>query len=293
MATAPAAADDLILPFRLENAQLRGKIIRLGGAITEIIARHDYPGPVSALLGEAACLAGLMGASLKFDGRFILQSQSDGPVSLMVADFATPGDLRAYARFDPAEVASGADMLGKGHLAFTIDQGTHMERYQGIVALEGQTLADAAHGYFERSEQIPTRIHLAAGPIKTGEGEGWRAGGIMLQHLPGEGGTPVAAAAEDWNRAGLLLKTVEAHELLDPTLAPEQLLYRLFHEEQVRVFDPQPLRAHCGCSEAGVSSMLEQFSADERAGMLDGNGLITVNCQFCSRKYHFSPDGFK
>lgn len=287
-----AAQDDLILPFRLENRHVRGKLVRLGASITEILSRHDYPQPVSELLGEAACLAALMGGSLKFDGRFILQTQSDGPVSMMVADFVTPGDLRGYARFD-GRAGAGGNMLGKGHLAFTIDQGAHMERYQGIVALQGQGLAEAAHGYFEQSEQIPTQVHLAAGAIQTGEEAGWRAGGIMLQHMPGEGGTPAAEAdAEDWSRAGILLGTVEAHELLDPMLPPEQLLYRLFHEEHVRVFAPQPLRAHCRCSEPAVRAMLEQFSDEERAGMLDDNGLISVNCEFCSRKYHFSPEGF-
>ena len=288
------AQDDLILPFRLENRHVRGKIIRLGASVTEILSRHDYPQPVSEILGEAVCLAALMGGSLKFDGRFILQTQSDGPLSLMVADFVTPGDLRGYARFDSENAEKGTGMLGKGHLAFTIDQGAHMERYHGIVALEGQTLAEAAHSYFEQSEQIPTQVHLAAGAIQTGESSGWRAGGIMLQHMPGDGGNPASEAEEeDWNRAGILLKTVEAHELLDPMLSAEQLLYRLFHEEQVRIFESQSLRAHCSCSEPGVRALLEQFSAEDRADMLDENGLIAVNCEFCSRRYHFSPDGFE
>lgn len=286
--------DDLILPFRLENRAMRGKLIRLGASISDILTRHDYPQPVSRLLGEATCLAGMMGSSLKFDGRLILQSQSDGPVALMVADFATPGNLRGYARYDAAAAAdANGKMLGRGHLAFTIDQGAHMERYQGIVALAGQSLTDAAHGYFKQSEQIPTLIHLAAGPIHTGEGAAWRAGGIMLQHMPGEGGAlDDAAEEEDWSRAGVLLQTVEAHELLDPTLSPQHLLYRLFHEEQVRVFEPQPLRAHCSCSEPGVRALLQQFSPEERSTMLEDDGLIGVNCEFCSRKYHFSPDGF-
>lgn len=291
---APETGDDLILPFRLENRQVRGKIVRLGASLTEILSRHDYPQPISSVLGEAVALAALMGNSLKFDGRFILQTQSDGPLSLMVADFATPGDLRGYARFETEAVASTEDMLGKGHLAFTVDQGAHMERYQGIVSLEGEGLVPAAHNYFEQSEQIPTRLHLAAGAIQTGDGEGWRGGGIMLQHMPGEGGEGGSAGEddEDWNRAGILLDTVEAHELLDPMLPAEHLLYRLFHEERVRVFAPQALQARCSCSEPAVKALLEQFSAEEREGMVDESGLIAVNCEFCSRKYHFSPEGF-
>jgi len=282
--------DDLILPFTLEGANVRGKLVRLGPAISEILEGHDYPQAIAAKLGEAIVLTALLGGTLKFDGKLIVQTSTDGPLKMMVADFTTPGDLRGYARFagEEQDFARGP-LLGKGHLALTIDQGARMERYQGVVELESDDLAEAANRYFERSEQIPTRIRLAAGPILTSQNSAWRAGGLLIQHMPGSS-SAAEANEEDWRRVCLLQGTTQAHELLDPQLPAEQLLYRLFHEEDVKVFAPQPLQARCGCSRPRVREMLARFSAKERADMLRDDGTISVNCQFCNREYVFEAE---
>jgi len=279
---APSAVpvDDAALPFEVDALDLRGRLTRLGPALDDILTRHDYPPPVCKLLGEAIVLTTLLGSSLKFDGRFILQTQTDGPVSFLIVDFQAPDRLRAYARFDATQLKDGQDsgsLLGKGHLAMTIDQGADMSRYQGMVALEGGNLEDAAHEYFLRSEQIPTRVRLAVGEEWRG-GEGpkhrWRAGGMLLQFLPKaperarqadlhpgnapEGAAAHAVAEDDaWVEGQSLIATVEDVELIDPDLSGERLLYRLFHERGVRVFAPLPLRAQCSCSRDAVSAMLK------------------------------------
>lgn len=299
---------DYVLPFQLGGAGARGRMVRLSGAVDEILTKHDYPDAVSAILGEAVTLAGLLGAALKFDGKFILQTATDGPVSLVVAQYDAPGALRGYASFDAEALpkAGGgrapSGLLGDGHLAMTIDQGAGMERYQGLVALAGAELLDAAHLYFRQSEQIPTLIRIAVARGYTapsaGEAHGrlrWHAGGLMVQKMPGEGGSAVppedglAGDGEDWTRVATLAGTVEDHELLDPTLPPERLLYRLFHEEGVRGFAAQPLAAHCTCSSERVGTVLRQFSADELAGMVE-DGTITATCEFCNSVYRFAPD---
>jgi molecular chaperone Hsp33 len=265
------------------------------------------------LLGEAIVLTTLLGSSLKFDGRFILQTQTDGPVSFMIVDFQAPDRLRAYARFDARRLTPGLDsgaLLGHGHLAMTIDQGPDMSRYQGLVALEGGSLEDAAHEYFLRSEQIPTRVRLAVGEEWRGGGEGpkhrWRAGGMLLQFLPkaperarqpdlhpGDApeGVVTHEVAEDdaWIEGQSLIATVEDVELIDPDLSGERLLYRLFHERGVRVFPPLPLRAQCSCSRDAVTAMLQSFAAKDRAEMVK-DGKVVVTCEFCSSVYEFTPD---
>src|SRR3984957_2825958 len=195
-APAQTSVDDTILPFEVSALDLRGRIVRLGPAVDAILSNHDYPLPVAKLLGEAIVLTAMLGSALKFDGRFILQTQSDGPVGMLVVDFTSPGNMRGCARFDAdlvaAAIAAGADkpgqLLGHGHLAMTIDQGSEMSRYQGLVALEGKDLEHAAHEYFLRSEQIPTRVRLAVGEeLSTGRDglrHRWRAGGMLLQFLP-------------------------------------------------------------------------------------------------------------
>ncbi len=304
---------DYVLPFQLEASGARGRLIRLGPAADEILAKHAYPEPVLLLLGEAVTLAAMLGAALKFDGRFILQTQSDGPVSFLVVHYSSPGHLRGYASYSRdafARAVNGGEeperLLGSGHLAMTIDPGAGMERYQGIVALAGRTLTDAAHEYFDRSEQIPTFIRIAVarhftGPEGTAPGRwAWRAGGLMVQKLTAEGGRfgggealPPGLAGDDdgWRRALALAATVQDHELLDPTLSPERLLYRLFHEEAVRAFRAEPLAAKCNCSRERVEDMLGQFSAEELEGMADGN-VITVTCEFCNTSYTFDADKY-
>ncbi len=292
-------ADDLILPFQAENADVIGRLVKLGPTVDTILSRHAYPDPVSRLLGEAVALTALLGAALKTEGKFILQASADGVVDLLVADYQVPGELRGYARFSAdrlAEVENGdeASLLGQGHLAMTIDRGLDTDRYQGVVPLEGETLTDAADGYFQQSEQLPTFIRLAvARHFQAGvEGEGawtWRAGGLLVQKLTREGG--VASSKdfeEDWTRAKALAETVEDHELLDPTLPAERLLYRLFHEEQVRVYRAIPLKTYCSCSRERVEDLLQSFSAEDLTDMVV-DGEVWVNCEFCNARYNFDP----
>jgi len=310
---APSAVpvDDAVIPFEVNALDLRGRLTRMGPALDDILGKHDYPAPVGKLLGEAIVLTTLLGSSLKFEGRFILQTQSDGPVSFLIVDFQAPDRLRAYARYDKRRLKdapnSGA-LLGKGHLAMTIDQGPDMSRYQGLVALDGGGLEEAAHEYFLRSEQIPTRVRIAVGEEWRGGDGGkhhWRAGGILMQFLPKaperarqadlhpgdapEGHVPHTVAEDDaWVEGQSLISTVEDVELIDPDLSGERLLYRLFHERGVRVFKPLPLQARCSCSRQAVSSMLKSFAPQDRADMVK-DGKVVVTCEFCSSVYEFTP----
>src|SRR6201993_1828209 len=304
--------DDAVLPFEVDALDLRGRLTRLGPALDDILTKHDYPAPVGKLLGEAIVLATLLRSSLKFDGRFILQTQTDGPVSFLIVDFQAPDRLRAYARYDRRRLHEAKDsgsLLRKGHLAMTIDQGPEMSRYQGLVALDGGGLEEAAHEYFLRSEQIPTRVRIAVGEeFRGGEGgkHRWRAGGIMMQFLPKaperarqadlhpgdapQGHVPHTVAEDDaWVEGQSLIGTVEDVELIDPDLSGERLLYRLFHERGVRVFKPLALRAQCSCSRDAVSAMLKSFAPKDRADMVK-DGKVVVTCEFCSSVYEFTPE---
>jgi molecular chaperone Hsp33 len=296
-------ADDLILPFQAEQADVTGRLVKLGPVVDTILSRHDYPEAVSQLLGEAVALTALLGAALKFEGKFILQASTDGPVDLLVADYQVPGGLRGYARFSPDRLAgppSEGNLLGKGHLAMTIDRGVDTERYQGVVPLEGESLTEAADTYFRQSEQLPTFIRLAVARHyragKAGERSwAWRAGGLLVQKLTREGGRSggreAAFAEEDWTRARALAETVEDHELLDPMLPPDRLLYRLFHEEQVRAFRAIPLESYCSCSRGRVEELLRRFSAEDLADMVV-DGEVWVTCEFCNNRYRFDPASF-
>lgn len=315
---APSAVpiDDAVLPYEVDALDVRGRLVRLGSALDEILTKHDYPAPVGKLLGEGIVLTTLLGTALKFEGRFILQAQTDGPVSFLVVDYMAPDRLRAYARFDAARLGEAKDsgmhsgaLLGRGHLAMTIDQGPDMSRYQGLVALDGGSLEDAAHEYFLRSEQIPTRVRLAVGEewrSNDGGKHRWRAGGMLMQFLPkaperarqadlhpGDApeGVEVHSVTEDdaWVEARSLIETVEDVELIDPELSGERLLFRLFHERGVRVFNPMVLKAQCSCSRDAVASMLKSFSPDDRAAMVKDDKVV-VTCEFCSSVYHFTPD---
>ena len=301
--------DDIVLPFAVELLSTRGRLVRLGAAIDQLLKRHDYPEPVSKLVAEAATLAALLGSTLKREGRFQLQTKSDGPVTMLLVDFDAPSHLRALARFDQGRLEhaeAGGDLLGHGHMAFTIDPGGDMTRYQGVIALGGQGLEAAAHHYFERSEQIPTLVRLAVGEIVTASGAAWRAGGLVVQYLPEAGGRRLKAdfppgdapegvephhIAEDdaWAEAKARAATTEAHELIDPTLSGERLLFRLFNERGVRVYAPTPLAAVCRCSAEGVDAMLRSFPPEEVREMVGDDGTIGVTCEFCSTKRIFNP----
>src|ERR1700744_1573658 len=311
---APSAVpvDDAVIPFEVAALDLRGRLTRMGPALDEILTKHDYPAPVGKLLGEAIVITTLLGSSLKFDGRFILQTQTDGPVSFLIVDFQATDRVLAYARYDAKRLKPGIDsggLLGKGHLAMTIDQGPDMSRYQGLVALDGGGLEEAAHEYFMRSEQIPTRVRIAVGEeFRGGEGgkHRWRAGGLLLQFLPKaperarqpdlhpgdapEGHVPHAVAEDDaWVEGHSLIGTVEDIELIDPDLSGERLLYHRFHERGVRVFNPLALHAQCSCSREAVSSMLKSFAPKDRADMVK-DGKVVVTCEFCSSVYEFTPE---
>ncbi|MBZ9935925.1 Hsp33 family molecular chaperone [Mesorhizobium sp. BR1-1-16] len=313
------AGDDAVLPFEVEGLDVRGRVIQMGPALSSMLARHDYPLPVSKLLGEAIVLGVLLGSSLKFEGQFLLQTQTDGPVDMLVVDFRTPGNLRAYARFDAERVAEmeaegtlePAELLGNGVLAMTIDQGAHTSRYQGIVPLDGSSLEEVAHTYFAQSEQIPTAVRLAVAEMMTREdgkvAHSWRAGGLLVQFLPQSedrmrqrdlpGGDAPGGLDEDdddddaWVEAKSLVSTTEDHELIDPEVPAERLLYRLFHERGVRVFDPTSVRDQCSCSRERIVGVLRSFSAEEITESIE-DGAITVTCEFCGLKYTFDPAEF-
>jgi molecular chaperone Hsp33 len=295
--------DNLIQPFQVEGVGLRGRLVRLGSVLDEILTRHAYPAAVSGMLGEAVTLTAALAAALKFDGIFSLQTKGDGPISTMVADYRTPGDLRGYAGFDAAAIEaletqrggpSGAvpRLLGAGYLAFTVDQGSDTERYQGIVELTGATLADCAHKYFLQSEQLEAGIRLAVRRVADASGAlRWRGGALMLQRLPGEGpqGERLEDADEDWRRALLLMGTASDAELVDPALPARDLLYRLFHEDGVRVWQPLPLSAGCRCSRERVAMVLASFPPEEVLGMAN-EGRIEVTCEFCNSRYEFAAE---
>ncbi|NRA29850.1 MAG: Hsp33 family molecular chaperone [Parvularculaceae bacterium] len=298
--------DDVVIPFQVGETAVRGRIVRLGPAVDELLSRHDFPMPVKQIVGEAAALVAMLGAALKFEGKLILQAQGDGPVSMIVADYTFGGGLRATAKLqdgheDVAAKARGPELhflLRKGHMVMTIDQGADMERYQGVVPLDGPTLSKATISYFAQSEQIPTAIELAVGRVTDANGkESWRAGGIMAQFMAAEGGNrergeDVLMADDDreaWNRAAILLETVKPDELLDPTMKPEELLYRLYHEDGVRVFDPTTAHALCTCTREKIAGVLSQYSAEDLSDMVE-DGAIGVTCDFCSKTFRFELD---
>jgi molecular chaperone Hsp33 len=295
--------DDLIQPFRIDPFALRGRLVRLGATVDRILSQHDYPEPVAAILGEAITLAIVLAGALKYDGIFTLQTKTDGPVRLIVADVSSDGAVRGYAQYDEARVAAlgapslgaaGAtpsvpDLMGKGYIAFTVDQGEDTERYQGIVELIGGTLAECAQHYFRQSEQIQAGIKLAA--ARSGAEGAWRAGGLMLQRVPPEGGyTVIADDVEDsWRRAMVLMSTATAAELVDPALSPHRLLFRLFHDEGVRVFETHPVEARCRCSRERIGRILRSFPAQDIEEMRQDE-VTTVTCEFCNTRYDFAGE---
>jgi molecular chaperone Hsp33 len=308
-----AGRDDLVLPFRTDRSGVTGRLVRLGGLVDQVLSRHAYPEPVSEVLGQAIALTALLGTALKFNGKLILQTKSEGPLGFLVADYESPGRLRGYASFDTERTAQvlreapkdQGRLLGTGHMALTIDPGGRMDRHQGIVALEAEPLVNAAQTYFRQSEQLPTFIKLAVARhyIAAEKTWAWRAGGLMLQYVSPEGGIQSARSkadeeegrligedVDDWQRMVALAATVEDHELLDPLLSPDRLLYRLFHEEGVRAHDAVPLEGYCQCSSSRVETLLKSFGAAELADMREDDGQIAVTCEFCTQTYRFREE---
>ena len=298
--------DDLVQPFQIDASHLRGRLVRLGPLVDGIIKQHDYPEPVAIMLGEAITLAVILAGALKYDGVFTLQTKGDGPIHLIVADVTSAGAVRGYAQWDEAKLrraieASGGNaygsvpkLIGAGYIAFTVDQGQHTDRYQGIVELQGATLAECAHHYFHQSEQVQAGIKVAVGRIGSNGSARWRAGGIMLQRVPAEGGIFTRSLEEEreegWRKAVVLMSSSTSAELLDPALEPNDLLFRLFHEDGVRVYKPHALAAQCRCSRERVERILIQIGPAELDEMKLENGDVTVTCEFCSTTYRFAED---
>jgi molecular chaperone Hsp33 len=283
--------DDLIQPFLIEESGLRGRLIRMGPTVSDIIGRHYLPPAVQSLMAEFVVLALALSATLKFDGVFTLQAKGNGPVSLMAADVTTDGGVRAYASvaddvpdLEKIEGSPVPRLFGAGYLAFTVDQGEHAELYQGLVELQGATLIDCVHHYFQQSDQFSAAITMAA--EKDGKG-GWRAGALMLQRLPeDELSSRKEEMDEAWRRATILMSSCEKRELTSDTLSAHQLLFRLFHEDGVRVFDALPLRFSCQCSRDRGEGILNMLSAEEIEDYkIDGR--ISIKCEFCSTEEWF------
>lgn len=309
------AWDDTILPFQLDQSDVRGRVARLDGVLDGILKQHDYPPVVEALVAEMALLTALIGQTIKLRWKLSLQVQSKGPVRMIATDYYGPekeggsARIRAYASFDRDRLSEGApfDQVGDGYFAVLIDQGPGTEPYQGITPIAGGALKDCAEAYFAQSEQLPTRFSLTFGKsTEAGGDEHWRAGGVMLQHMPkasphaqgggsGEGGLLHAQdivdgdELENWNRVNMLLDTVDDLELIGPSVAPTDLLVRLFHEETPRVFDTQPVRFGCTCTEERVRSSLSIYSARDLEKMTTPEGTVTADCQFCGAHYTLDP----
>ena len=310
------AWDDTVLPFQLDASDIRGRVVRLDGALQEVLRQHRYPTQIEALVAEAALLTALIGQSIKLRWKLSLQVRGKGAVRIIATDFyapqaeGAPGRIRGYASFDADRLDPDAlpfSQIGEGYFAVLIDQGEGTEPYSGITPLAGGSLSSCAETYFAQSEQLPTRFALSFGQsILPGTPPQWRAGGVMLQHMPvasgvaadagsGEGGLLNHAdilggqQAENWTRANALLDTVEDIELIGPSVAPTDLLIRLFHEEGPRVFDAQPVRFGCSCSADKVRQSLSIYSAKDIRSMTTPEGTVTADCQFCGAHYVLDP----
>ena len=312
------AGDDHVVPFQVEGLDVRGRAVQLGPMLDAILERHNYPLPVARLVAETVVLTVLLGTSLKFEGKLIIQTKSNGPVDLVVADFATPDRVRAYARYNEEALKIAEEngltqpqhLLGEGILAFTIDQGAHMQRYQGIVPLDGASLEEIAGVYFRQSEQIPTKVRLGVAELLDRDENGkprhrWRAGGMVAQFLPetlermrqpdlpgGDGADDSFEVDDLWDEASVMVQTIDADELTDPTVGTERLLYRLFHERGVKVYPPQAVYDKCSCSREKLRDVLASLSQDDIDHAAE-DGLVSVTCEFCSTTYRFEATEVK
>jgi molecular chaperone Hsp33 len=307
------AWDDTILPFQLDQADVRGRVVRLDGVLDNVLEQHNYPDAIETLVAEATLLTALIGQTIKLRWKLSLQVRGDGPARLIATDYyapakeGEPGRIRAYASYDEERLDPNGEafpQIGRGYFAILIDQGQGMKPYSGMTPIAGASLSDCAQTYFAQSEQLPTRFILSFQKAT----DMWRAGGVMLQHMPkaspfaqGEGGSGEDGllAAEDmlnsdddrenWSRANILLDTVQPDEMIGPEVQPTEMLARLFHEEGPRVFDPQPVEFGCTCSAERVVESLSIYSAKDIAHMTTEDGIVTADCQFCGAHYEFDP----
>lgn len=286
------ALSDFVQPFQFESNNLRGRLVRLGPSLDFILHQHAYPQAVGALLAEAVVIAAALGTSLKYEGVFTFQAKGDGPVRLLVVDITNKGGIRAYAQFNEERLAqstANTPLLGKGYLAFTVDQNQNSDRYQGIVELQSGSLAEAVQHYFRQSEQLPTGIMAAVACDAYGR---WQGGSLIIQQMPHDGGIIYDSTSnvdDDWYRAMMLMGTCTSQELTDPFLSAHDLLYRLFHEEGVRVYEPQAFQHQCRCSEKRVEDMLRSLPREE-IEKLAINDVVEVTCEFCNRHYRFEKE---
>ena len=300
----PSSSDESALPFQLDALGVRGRLVRLGPALDAIIERHGYPLAVARPLAEAMVLCAALATSLKYDGIFTLQIAGDGPIRLLVTDLTTDGALRGYAQFDSWKLAvalgAGRDeapdgyvpkLFGRGRLTFTVDQGQHTQRYQGVVPLEGASLADCAHTYFRQSEQLPTGIKIATRRAVVDGTAHWRSAALMVQQMPeldaGRIHVDREQREDDWRRAVILMASATEAEMLDPGLPAETLLHRLFHQEQPRQFARRPFMARCRCSRERIDRVLRSIRREELDDLRDSSGKVAVKCEFCSTEYTY------
>ncbi len=293
---------DFVLPFDIANAGVRGRMVRLDASSARALGAHALPEPAARVAGEAVALGALLGTALKLDGRLTVQTKGDGPLDLITADYYGADEdrargVRGYARLDVArfEALDGKDfaqLAGKGVMAITIEPKVGGKTYQGIVELSQDGIAPSAETYFAQSEQLPTVIRLAAAPLYVaGDRQPhWRAGGIMLQMTPESAKQGIETKSDDWDRLSLLLKTVEDLELVDTSLAPETLLWRLFHEDEVRVQPPESVIFRCDCNADRITQVLRSYAVEERAGLADPDGVIRARCEFCGKTHEIGPD---
>jgi molecular chaperone Hsp33 len=284
--------DDQVVPFHLEGQPVRGRVVRLGPMLDDLVSAHELPDPVARLLGEAVITAVIAGSSLKFDGRIIVQASGDGPVSFLVCDYTSDGGVRGYIRADMDALPKDpnpdlASLMGKGQFALTIDPGKAEHRYQGIASLEPESFSRTVEAYFEQSEQLPSRLQIALARHTDGNGKtSWRGGGLLIQRIASSDDDP----QDSWTNARALVQTIGADELTDPMLGPEQLLYRLFHEQGVRTFEALDIYKRCTCTRERLQGILGSFTRGERSEMLTDQGQIEMNCEYCNKMFCFAPD---
>jgi molecular chaperone Hsp33 len=300
-----AGYGDFVLPFDLPKAGVRGRLVRLDATSARALSAHTLPEEAARVTGEALALTALLGSALKLDGRLTLQTKSDGPLDLVTVDYYgaledKPRGVRAFGRLDAERFAARTEksfqaLAGQGAMAITIEPRLGGQTYQGITPLADEGIAPSAETYFAQSEQLPTAIRLAAAALFVAGDRAphWRSGGLMLQMTPEaakEGPPEERPVNDDWERLSLLMKTAEDLELVDTTLSPETLLWRLFHEDEVRVHPPEPVAFRCDCDGARIAQILKGYTPREREGLADEDGIIRASCEFCGTVHQIAPD---